>query len=253
MNGLLEGKVAIVTGAARGIGLAVATRFAAEGATVLLADVDRAAVAAAADSVTGARAVGCDVTDEHQVAELVATAMRDNSRLDVMVNNAGIAVANTVVGTDLAEWRRVLSINLDGVFLGIKHATPAMAQNGGGSIVNVASIKAFGGQPGAASYSASKAAVVSLTKSAALELRSLNVRVNALCPGWIGTDLVASNAEPMKNLTGVDLEEYINHIQGRLGEPSEIAAVAAFLASDRSRLINAAAIVADGGATASLI
>ena len=251
--GLLQGKVAIVTGAARGIGHAVAARFAAEGATVFVSDVDGDAAVKAAASLEGARAVACDVTDEQQVAALVATAVDECGRLDVMVNNAGIGVASLVIATDFDEWRRVLKVNLDGVFLGIKHAAPAIAAAGGGSIINMASVKAFGGLPAASSYSASKAAIVSLTKSAALELRGANVRVNALCPGWVATELVSSNAAALGELTGIDLSEYIDHIQGRLGRPDEIAAVALFLASDRSRLVNAAAVVADGGAIASLI
>ena len=253
MTGLLEGKVAIVTGAGRGIGAATAARFASAGATVVVSDINGDAANQVAASLPNGRAVVCDVTDEQQVSALVETTVEQCGRLDVMVNNAGIVGISPVVETDYADWRRVLAVDLDGVFLGIKHAAPAMAASGGGSIINIASVKAFGAMPGAGSYNASKAAVVSLSKTAALELRGANVRVNALCPGWLETDLIHENGAKLEKLTGVNLQEYIGHIQGRWGETDEIAAVALFLASDRSRLINAAAIVADGGAMSSLL
>lgn len=253
MNAQLEGKIAIVTGAGQGIGEAIARRFSADGAKVVVSDVNADAAEAVAKSLPGAIAVACDVSSEEQVAALIAAATDEYGALHVMVNNAGIVIPAAVVQTSLADWRRVISINLDGVFLGIKHAAPAIAAAGGGAIVNTASIKAYGGLPASASYSASKAAIVSLTKTAALELRDVNVRVNALCPGYINTDMVTGLADDFMDITGIDVGEYVDHIQGRLGEAHEIAAVAAFLASDRSRFINAAPVVADGGAIASLL
>jgi NAD(P)-dependent dehydrogenase (short-subunit alcohol dehydrogenase family) len=153
----------------------------------------------------------------------------------------------------LDEWRRVLSVDLDGVFLCTKHAALAMAQGGGGSIINIASIKAFGGAPATAHYGAAKAGVVSLSKTAAMELRAFGVRVNAICPGWIGTDMVNDRRAELEAALGLSFDEYIAHVQGRLGEPHEVAALAAFLASDRTRFASGAAFTVDGGARASLV
>jgi NAD(P)-dependent dehydrogenase (short-subunit alcohol dehydrogenase family) len=128
-----------------------------------------------------------------------------------------------------------------------------MAGNGGGSIINVASIKAFGGSPGVGSYGAAKAGVVSLTKTAAMELRDHGVRVNAICPGWLATDMVLDKKAELEALLGMSFEDYIGHIQGRFGEPEEVAGLALFLASDRSSFSSGAAYVVDGGASASLL
>jgi NAD(P)-dependent dehydrogenase (short-subunit alcohol dehydrogenase family) len=170
-----------------------------------------------------------------------------------MVACAGIATVKPIVQMPLEEWRAVLSVDLDGVFLCTKHAGLAMASNGGGSIINIASIKAFGGAPATGHYGAAKAGVVSLTKTAALELRSAGVRVNAICPGWVGTDMVNDRKAEFEQVLGISFDDYIAHVQGRLGEPDEIAAVAVFLASDRSRFSSGTAYVVDGGATASLV
>ena len=192
--------------------------------------------------------------DENQVAKLVRDVVEEHGHLDIMVSNAGIAKVNPLVSTTLEEWRAVLDVNLDGVFLCTKHAAAAMAGNGGGSIINVASIKAFGGSPATGSYGAAKAGVVSLTKTAAIEMRDHGIRVNAICPGWVGTDMVFDNKEELEGALGVDFQEVIDHIQGgRLGDPEEIASVAVFLASDRSRFSSGSTYVVDGGARASLV
>jgi NAD(P)-dependent dehydrogenase (short-subunit alcohol dehydrogenase family) len=253
MSPLLDDKVAIVTGAAKGIGRAIATRLDSAGATVVLADIDGDGAQEAASSLRGAEGVACDVRDESQVAQLVGDAVERHGRLDVMVSNAGIASVSPLVQMSLDEWRSVLAVNLDGVFLCTKHAALAMASGGGGSIINVASIKAFGGSPATGHYGAAKAGVVSLTKTAALELRPQGVRVNAICPGWVGTDMVLDRREELESVLGVDFGDVIAHIQGRLGEPDEIAGLALFLASDRSSFCSGTAYVVDGGATASLV
>lgn len=253
MSDILEAKTAIVTGAARGIGLAIAQRLSAAGASVVVADIDSAGASAAAASLPGAVAAACDVRDEEQVAELVSATVTRQGRLDVMVANAGIATVSPLVQMSLQEWREVLSVDLDGVFLCTKYAGLAMAGAGGGSIINIASIKAFGGSPAVGHYGAAKAAVVSLTKTAALELRGHGVRVNAICPGWVATELVNGRRSELESVLGIDFGEYIDHIQGRLGEPEEIAGLAVFLASDRSRFCSGAAYVVDGGATASFV
>ena len=253
MSGILDDKVAIVTGAAKGIGLAIATKLAEAGARVVLADIDGAGAAKAAAKLRSAEGAACDVRDEGQVESLVRETVKRHGRLDVMVANAGIATVKTLVEMSLEEWRGVLSVDLDGVFLCTKHAARAMAKSGGGSIINVASIKAFGGSPATGHYGAAKAGVVSLTKTAALELRSQGIRVNAICPGWSRTDMVADRKAELEKMLGIDLTAAVAHLQGRLGEPEEIAAVAVFLASDRSRFSSGTAYVVDGGATASLV
>lgn len=254
MTEILQDKTAIVTGAAKGIGLAIATKLSQAGARVVLADIDGAAAEEAAASIDNAQGVACDVRDENQVAKLVRDVVEEHGHLDIMVSNAGIAKVNPLVSTTLEEWRAVLDVNLDGVFLCTKHAAAAMAGNGGGSIINVASIKAFGGSPATGSYGAAKAGVVSLTKTAAIEMRDHGIRVNAICPGWVGTDMVFDKKEELESVLGVDFQEVIDHIQGgRLGDPEEIASVAVFLASDRSRFSSGSTYVVDGGARASLV
>jgi NAD(P)-dependent dehydrogenase (short-subunit alcohol dehydrogenase family) len=264
MSSLLEGKVAIVTGGARGLGYAIAARFVDEGATVVLSDLAGEALESAAAKIETSHAAGgtatatvtsvaCDVTDEGQVAALVTGTVEKHGKLDVMVSSAGIAGVAPIVQMSLDEWRRVLSVDLDGVFLCTKHAAAAMAAGGGGSIINISSIKAFGGSPGTAHYGAAKAGVVSLSKSAAIEMRQSGVRVNAICPGWVQTDMIDQNRESFEALLPMTFDEYITHIQGRLGEPDEIAGVAVFLASERSRFSSGTAYVVDGGATASLV
>ncbi len=250
---MLDGKVAIVTGAAKGIGAAVAARLQAEGATVVLSDIDEAGVQAAA-SALGAEAVTCDVTDEAAVEALVKGTVDKHGKLDIFVANAGIADVGPVVQTSLEDWRKVLAVDLDGVFLCNKHAGAVMAGQGSGSIINMASIKAFGGSPATAAYGAAKAGVVSLTKTLAIELRDLGVRVNAVCPGWLDTDMVQDRKADLEAVLGVSFDEVIEHIQGgRLGKPEEIAGLVAFLASERSRFSSGATYNADGGATASLV
>jgi NAD(P)-dependent dehydrogenase (short-subunit alcohol dehydrogenase family) len=253
VSGILDGRTAIVTGAAKGIGLAIASRFVSEGANVVMADIDEAGVQAAASALGNAEGVRCDVTDEAQVQALVADAVAKHGRIDVFVANAGIASVMPIVEMPLEEWRRVTSVNLDGVFLCDKHAGAAMAQSGGGSIINMASIKSYGGGPLTAHYSAAKAGVLSLTKTLALELRDHGVRVNCICPGWLGTDMVEDNKAKFEEILGISFDEYITHIQGRLGTPEEIAGLAVFLASERSRFSTGSAFVADGGAMASLV
>lgn len=251
--GILDDKTCVVTGAAKGIGLSIARALSGEGAHVVLSDIDGAGAESAAADLPRAEAVACDVTDEDQVARLVSGTVERHGRLDVMVANAGIATVAPLAQMPLDEWRRVLSVDLDGVFLCTKHAGAAMAAAGGGSIINIASIKAFGGAPGTGHYGAAKAGVVSLTKTAAIELRDHGVRANAICPGWAGTDMVLDRKEELEGLLGVDFGDVIGHLQGRLGEPDEIASLAVFLASERSRFSSGSTFVVDGGATASLV
>jgi NAD(P)-dependent dehydrogenase (short-subunit alcohol dehydrogenase family) len=252
MTQILQDKVAIVTGAAKGIGFAIAKRFSEAGATVVLSDIDSGGVERAAAQLQNARAATCDVTDEAAVEKLVADTVAKHGHLDIMVSNAGVASVMPLVQMPLEEWRKVLNVDLDGVFLCTKHAGLAMAQSGGGSIINIASIKAFGGSPATGHYGAAKAGVVSLTKTAALELRASGVRVNAICPGWIETDMVMDRKGELESVLGVDFDQVIGQLQGRLGTPDEVAPLAVFLASDRSRFSSGTAYNVDGGATAAL-
>jgi NAD(P)-dependent dehydrogenase (short-subunit alcohol dehydrogenase family) len=251
---LLQDKVAIVTGAGRGLGEAVARAFAAEGAKVVVADIDLSAAQRVAGSLEGATAVSCDVRSSEQVEALVAGAVKQHGRLDIMVPNAGVARVAPLVATSYDEWREVTSVNLDGVFLCIRHAAPAIIAAGGGSIINMASVTAKAACPLIGSYAAAKAGVVSLTQTAAIELRAHNVRVNAILPGFIDTELVTSHiADFEKQLNLPDFSAVIAQRQGRYGKPDEVARLAVFLASNRSSFSNGSGFVLDGGVSASLL
>lgn len=250
------GKTAIVTGAARGIGLTIARTLSDRGANVVVSDIDEGAAKAAADSLPRAVAVACDVTDEDQVKALVDTAVATYGGLQVMVPNAGVAAVAPIVETDLAAWRRVTSVNLDGVFLSLRHAAPAIIASGGGAIVNIASVTANNGSALIASYAAAKAGVVNLTKTAAVELRDHGVRVNAVLPGFVETELVTEqvgNFEAALGLPAGGFNELIAMKQGRWGTVQEVADAVAFLASDAAGFCSGSGLVLDGGLEAALI
>jgi NAD(P)-dependent dehydrogenase (short-subunit alcohol dehydrogenase family) len=250
----LEGKVALVTGAASGLGAESARRLAGEGAAVLLTDV-AASGEAVAEEIAGAggRAafVSHDVTSEDDWSRAVGSAAERFGRLDILVNNAGISGGFLDLMThSLEDWRRILSINLDGVFLGLRHAGPVIAGGGGGSVINLSSILGKVAMPGTAAYCASKGGVLMLTKAAALEWAPLKIRVNSIHPGFIDTPMVSGALREAAN--GNELTEMIisRHALGRLGEPREIADVVVFLASDESSFMTGSEIVVDGGYTA---
>ncbi|GAB4002077.1 SDR family NAD(P)-dependent oxidoreductase [Nocardioides ultimimeridianus] len=255
MTHRFDDRIAIVTGAAGGIGLAIARTLAEGGATVVVADLDEAAAKAAADTLPRATAVACDVRDEDQVEALVATTVATHGGLHIMVPNAGVAGVGPLVTMDLAEWRRVTSVNLDGVFLSIRYAAPAIIASGGGSIVAVASVTATAGTPLVGPYAAAKAGVVNLAKTAATELRDHGVRVNAVLPGFVETPLVTGQVEAFESALGLPSGGFAGLIaqkQGRFGTIQEVANAVAFLASDEASFCNGSGLVLDGGLDAGL-
>ena len=239
MQQRLQGMVAVVTGGASGIGAASATRLGAEGATVVTVD-----VADGADRQL-------DVRDEEAIAALFADVVAQHSRLDIVVNAAGVAGGGPVHILDETEWDRVVDINLKGTFLVAKHAAIAMLPLKSGSIVNIASIEGLEGTEGGSSYNASKGGVVMLTKSIAIDYGRRGIRVNCICPGAIDTPMLRSIIDPdgMASYTERMREE---HLLGRFGQASEVAAAVAFLASDDASFITGHALVVDGGFTAGL-
>lgn len=256
-TGQLEGKVAIVTGAGKGIGRAISEAYGAEGATVIVSDIDEGAAKEVASGIPGASAIACDVRSPEQVEALVAQTVSQHGALHVMVPNAGIGRAVPLVAMDYDEWRAVTSVNLDGVFLCIRYGAPAIIASGGGAIVNICSITAQAASPLIGHYAAAKAGVMSLTQTAAIELRAHGVRVNAVLPGFIDTDMV-KNAKadfeamlPLEALGG--FEGVIAMKQGRYGTVEEVARMAVFLASERSSFSNGSPFVLDGGCRASLL
>ena len=252
----MSAPVAIVTGSAKGIGLSTARELASRGYRVVISDLDASAAEIAAKEIDGAIAVPCDVRDEDQVRALVVATTDHHGRLDLMVPNAGIGIVAPILDTDLARWREVTSVNLDGVFLSLRWAAPAIIASGGGSIVSIASVSGTTGTPLIASYAAAKAAVINLTKTAAMELRDHGVRVNAVAPGFIGTDLVNDAAPEFERLLGLPEGGFgpvIEVKQGRFGDPEDVARAVAFLADGEQSWVTGSILTLDGGITSSLI
>jgi NAD(P)-dependent dehydrogenase (short-subunit alcohol dehydrogenase family) len=254
--GRLEGKVALITGAASGMGKVAATLFASEGASVVVADVTDDAGQATAEEISssGGRAayVHADVSSASDAQAMIRFAVDRLGGLHVLYNNAGIFPADdgSVVETPETTWDRVMDINLKGVFLGCKYGIPAMLESGGGSIINVASFVALmGAATPQIAYTASKGGVLSMTREIAVEFARRNIRANALCPGPIETPLLAElMSDPARR------ERRLVHIPiGRLGQAHEVVSAALFLASDESSLITGATFVVDGGITAAYV
>jgi NAD(P)-dependent dehydrogenase (short-subunit alcohol dehydrogenase family) len=255
VNDNFEGKVAVVTGAGRGIGLAIATALDQRGATVIVSDIDGAAAEQGAASLERGGWAACDVRDEAQVTELLHGAAGRHGHLDVVVPNAGIGHVRPLLEMSFQEWRDTLSVNLDGVFLTARTAAQIMVGQGSGSIVTIASITAFAGSPGIGHYSAAKAGVVNLTRTLNSECRGFGVRVNAVCPGFIETTLVAEARAGFDALLPgeLTLDQVIAAKQSRWGEPADVAAAVCFLAGDRAPWISGTAYTLDGGFRASLL
>jgi meso-butanediol dehydrogenase/(S,S)-butanediol dehydrogenase/diacetyl reductase len=252
MNGKLEGRVAVITASGSGIGAATARRFAREGARLVIADLSgrRAEAVAGEIASSGARAewLKMDAADPEGVRSAVTRALDAYGRLDVMVNNAGYAEVAPLDEISLESWNRVLAVTLTGTFLGLKHCLPVMRRQGGGAVVNTASISGTAGDYGLASYNAAKAGVINLTRSAAIENAAHGIRVNCVCPGAIDTRafqlLGGARADEIRR------EQAAASPARRMGRAEEIASAILFLASDEASFITGASITADGGLTA---
>jgi NAD(P)-dependent dehydrogenase (short-subunit alcohol dehydrogenase family) len=249
------GKVALVTGAAGGIGLATAERLAAEGAALLLADLPGSALEAAAEAAraAGGRAVAVsgDVTSETDFRAFVERAERELGGLDLLVNNAGIeGVVAPIESYPLDVFDRVLAVNVRGVFLGLRFGGPALRRRGGGAIVNLASVAGVTGDPNLSAYIASKHAVIGLTRSGALAFGP-SVRVNAVCPSPVETRMMRSLEAGMGGAQPELVKKFVTERipAGRYAEPAEVAALIAFLGSDEARFINGSIYTIDGGMT----
>jgi NAD(P)-dependent dehydrogenase (short-subunit alcohol dehydrogenase family) len=254
--GRLAGKIALITGGASGIGRAAAELFVREGARVAVADISEDGVRRVAEALPDVLPLTLDVTSEPAWEAAVAAVVERWGRLDVLVNNAGISFGKPLTDTALDEWRRVMAVNLDGVFLGIKHGGAAMRPTGGGSIVNVSSASGIKPAPGAAAYCASKAGVRMLTRTAALELAPDGIRVNSVSPSgvvtpmWESMPFFAEMAAQLGSAEAVWAELSKDVPLKRFAEAEEIALGILYLASDESRFVTATDLPLDGGYTA---
>lgn len=247
----LTGRRAVVTGGGSGIGRAIAQRFAQEGAQILVGDLN----AEAADSVAtelgdGALSQAVDVAQAEQMHALVERAVSEWGGVDVMVNNAGVGIAATTPDTDEADWDRLMNVNLKGTFLGMKYAIPAIRDSGGGAVVNISSVAALVGVPDRAAYCAAKGGILALTRAAAIDHIGEGVRINCICPGTVDTPWVRRITEGYDDPEAARAAMRARQPHGRLVMAEEIAAMAAYLASDEAGSIVGAAMVVDGGMSA---
>jgi 3-oxoacyl-[acyl-carrier protein] reductase len=237
----LKDKVAIITGAAKGIGFATAQRFSQEGAKVMIADVNPVAVKAAVDLIPGSEAYVVNVTDRASIEAAVDQILQRHGRIDILINNAGITQDARLVKMTEAQFDTVIDVNLKGVFNCTQLVVPHMLEAGQGSVVNASSVVGIYGNFGQTNYSATKFGVIGFTKTWARELGPKGIRVNAVCPGFIATEMV--KAMPENILQDIEKRSWL----GRLGSPEEMANVYLFLASDEASYINGVALEASGG------
>lgn len=237
----LKDKVALITGAAKGIGFATAKRFAQEGARVMIADVNPATVKAAVEQIPGSEAYVMNVTDRASIQATVDQIMQQHGRIDILINNAGITQDARLVKMTEAQFDAVIDVNLKGVFNCTQLVVPHMLDAGKGAIVNASSVVGIYGNFGQTNYSATKFGVIGFTKTWARELGAKGIRVNAVCPGFIATEMV--KAMPENILKDIERRSWL----GRLGTPEEMANVYLFLASDEASYVNGVALEASGG------
>jgi NAD(P)-dependent dehydrogenase (short-subunit alcohol dehydrogenase family) len=250
--GRLDGKVAVITGGANGLGEAIATRMAEEGALVAVLDIDKAGGERVAGALAGATFHACDVTSEQDVSAALAAVRAQHGRIDILVNNAGVEGVNQPTHElPLAEWERVMGVNCTAVFLCTKHAVPHLKQAGGGSVINISSIYGILGGGDIPPYHASKGAVRAMSKNDALTYAPDNIRVNSIHPGFIFTSMVKRYVDEA-GLEEADARTALNalHPLGGTGDPDDVAWGAVFLASDQAKWVTGAELVIDGGYTA---
>ena len=252
----LKGKVALITGGGTGIGAAIAKRFVAEGAKVCitgrrpkkLEEVLQELPAGSGISYTGS------VTDPGDVDRTLSTVINWSGRLDILINNAGLTTFGAIAGLDISIWRETIDTNLTGPFLMMRASIPHMIRGGGGSIINISSLAALRCPPEFAAYCSSKAGLNMLTQQVALDYAPHKIRCNAICPGWVRTPMGEEDMEKLAGKLGISLEQAFttavkNVPQKRMSDPSEIAAICVFLASDEAPYMTGSVVVADGGAS----
>lgn len=250
----LQGRKALITGAAQGLGKAIAELFVERGAQVMLADIDAKGAARTADALgPQARSVRCNVTNSAEVAAAVEATVAAFDGLDTLVNNAGIEIVKPLFDNSEEEYERLMAINVKGVFLGMKHALGPLAASGRGSVVNISSLAGTNGVPLFGTYAASKSAVIQLSRTAAAELRPAGIRVNAVCPGFVGTAMVDRLIPTVEAIVGVPFSALVAVKQLRLGTPREVAEMTAFLASDAASWTTGSHYILDGGLSAGLL
>ncbi|MFF0146916.1 NAD(P)-dependent dehydrogenase (short-subunit alcohol dehydrogenase family) [Amycolatopsis sulphurea] len=248
----LDGKRVFVTGSGAGIGKAIAALCTERGARVVVSDRNAEAAKQTAGEIGAAGVANCDVTDEAQVQSAVAQAAELLGGLDVLVNNAGIEVSSPLLQQSTESFDKIFTVNVRGTFVAMKAATPYLMESQG-NIVNMSSVAGLGGSPLLGSYCATKAAVVQLTRVAAVEMRPAGIRVNAVCPGFADTAMVERLVPDFEAVTQAPFGDLVAAKQGRLGTPRDIAEVVVFLASDRASWVTGSHYVLDGGLSASLV